>query len=85
MIFAGESNQIADRILALHASLGHSSHVLQMDVGGLAHGTLLRAIELLDTEVAPPNPRGGQPVMTTTGHRCHRLRRRRPEPFSLSA
>ena len=53
MVFAGGPNEIADRILHLHALLGHSRQILQMDVGGLPHATYLQAIELLGTEVLP--------------------------------
>lgn len=53
MVFAGGPDEIADRILHLHAALGHSRQILQMDVGGMPHATYLRAIELLGTEVLP--------------------------------
>lgn len=53
MVFAGGPNEVADRILHLHDLLGHSRHILQMDVGGMPHATYLKAIELLGTEVAP--------------------------------
>jgi hypothetical protein len=53
MIFAGGANEVADRILALHAGLGHRRPILQMDVGGMPHATFLQAVELLGTEVLP--------------------------------
>jgi alkanesulfonate monooxygenase SsuD/methylene tetrahydromethanopterin reductase-like flavin-dependent oxidoreductase (luciferase family) len=53
MVFAGGPNEIADRILSLHQLLGHSRHILQMDVGGISHATFLKSIELLGTEVMP--------------------------------
>jgi alkanesulfonate monooxygenase SsuD/methylene tetrahydromethanopterin reductase-like flavin-dependent oxidoreductase (luciferase family) len=53
MIFAGGANEIADRILALHAGLGHRRQILQMDVGAMPHATFLQAVELLGTEVLP--------------------------------
>lgn len=53
MVFAGGANEVADRILDLHAQLGHSRQILQMDVGGLPHATYLEAIELLGTAVLP--------------------------------
>jgi alkanesulfonate monooxygenase SsuD/methylene tetrahydromethanopterin reductase-like flavin-dependent oxidoreductase (luciferase family) len=53
MVFAGGSNEVADRILHLHRLLGHDRQILQMDVGGMAHATYLNAIELLGTEVLP--------------------------------
>jgi alkanesulfonate monooxygenase SsuD/methylene tetrahydromethanopterin reductase-like flavin-dependent oxidoreductase (luciferase family) len=53
MVFAGGPNEVADRILHLHAQLGHTRQILQMDVGGMPHATFLKAIELLGTEVLP--------------------------------
>ncbi|WP_426512935.1 hypothetical protein ACPPVO_21190 [Dactylosporangium sp. McL0621] len=53
MVFAGHPDQVADRILHLHALLGHSRQILQMDVGGLPHRDFLHAIELLGTKVLP--------------------------------
>ncbi|SCF33612.1 Flavin-dependent oxidoreductase, luciferase family (includes alkanesulfonate monooxygenase SsuD and methylene tetrahydromethanopterin reductase) [Micromonospora purpureochromogenes] len=53
MVFAGGPDEIADRILHLHQLLGHSRHILQMDVGGMPHDTFLKSIELLGTEVLP--------------------------------
>jgi alkanesulfonate monooxygenase SsuD/methylene tetrahydromethanopterin reductase-like flavin-dependent oxidoreductase (luciferase family) len=53
MVFVGGPNEIADRILHLHDTLGHRRQILQMDVGGMPHATFLDAIELLGTEVLP--------------------------------
>jgi len=53
MIFAGSPNEIADRLIALHHQLGHSRHILQMDLGHITMRELLQAVELLGTEVAP--------------------------------
>jgi alkanesulfonate monooxygenase SsuD/methylene tetrahydromethanopterin reductase-like flavin-dependent oxidoreductase (luciferase family) len=53
MVFVGGPSEVADRILHLHALLGHSRQMLQMDVGGMPHRTVLRGIELLGTEVLP--------------------------------
>lgn len=53
MVFTGGPNEVAERILDLHARLGHTRQILQMDVGGMPQATYLRAIELLGTEVAP--------------------------------
>src|SRR5690606_23806504 len=47
MLFAGGSNEVADRVLHLHELLGHSRQILQMDVGGMPHATFLKGIELL--------------------------------------
>jgi alkanesulfonate monooxygenase SsuD/methylene tetrahydromethanopterin reductase-like flavin-dependent oxidoreductase (luciferase family) len=53
MVFAGGPDEIAERILRLHALLGHSRQIMQMDVGGLPHATFLKSIELLGTKVLP--------------------------------
>ncbi|WP_404477996.1 LLM class flavin-dependent oxidoreductase [Novosphingobium sp. BL-52-GroH] len=53
MVFAGGPNEVAERILELHEHLGHSRHILQMDVGGMPQGTFLESIELLGTKVLP--------------------------------
>lgn len=53
MVFAGGPNEVTDRILHLHALLGHTRQILQMDVGGMPQATFLTAIELLGTEVLP--------------------------------
>ncbi|MCU1474602.1 LLM class flavin-dependent oxidoreductase [Amnibacterium sp.] len=53
MVFAGDPSEIADRIIDLHAHLGHRRHFLQMDIGGMRHADVLRSIELLGTQVAP--------------------------------
>ena len=43
MVFAGGSNQVADRILHLHQLLGHTRQILQMDIGSMPHATFLKA------------------------------------------
>lgn len=53
MVFAGDPEQVTDRILHLHGLLGHDRQILQMDVGGMPHATFLRSIELLGTQVLP--------------------------------
>ena len=53
MVFAGSPDEIADRILDLHAQLGHCRQIIQMDVGGLPHADFLKSIELLGTRVLP--------------------------------
>ncbi|HEX7292663.1 MAG TPA: LLM class flavin-dependent oxidoreductase [Conexibacter sp.] len=52
-IFCGDPRQVADKILAQHALFGHTRFLAHMGMGGLAHDKVLRAIELLGTEVAP--------------------------------
>jgi alkanesulfonate monooxygenase SsuD/methylene tetrahydromethanopterin reductase-like flavin-dependent oxidoreductase (luciferase family) len=53
MVFAGDPEEIAERIIDLHHHLGHNRHFLQMDIGGMPHAEVLKSIELLGTEVAP--------------------------------
>ena len=52
-IFCGDPQQVADKIVAQHALFGHTRFLAHMGMGGLAHDKVLRAIELLGTEVAP--------------------------------
>jgi alkanesulfonate monooxygenase SsuD/methylene tetrahydromethanopterin reductase-like flavin-dependent oxidoreductase (luciferase family) len=53
MVFTGGPDEIADRILDLHAQLGHDRQILQSDVGGMPHADFLHSIELLGTQVLP--------------------------------
>lgn len=53
MVFAGEPDEVADRVLQLREVLGHSRQVLQMDAGGMPQATFLKSIELLGTKVLP--------------------------------
>jgi len=52
-LFVGDPQQVADKILAQHELFGHTRFLAHMGMGGLAHEQVLRAIELLGTEVAP--------------------------------
>lgn len=53
MVFAGEPDQVADRILHLHEQLGYLRQIFQMDVGGMSRADFLKSIELLGTRVLP--------------------------------
>jgi alkanesulfonate monooxygenase SsuD/methylene tetrahydromethanopterin reductase-like flavin-dependent oxidoreductase (luciferase family) len=53
MIFAGGTTEIADRLIEFHRQLGHSRHILQMDLGHITQSEWLEAIALLGAEVAP--------------------------------
>jgi hypothetical protein len=44
---------VIEKILLQHELFGHQRFLAQMSVGDLAHRDVLRAIELLGTEVAP--------------------------------
>jgi alkanesulfonate monooxygenase SsuD/methylene tetrahydromethanopterin reductase-like flavin-dependent oxidoreductase (luciferase family) len=51
--FVGSPQEVVEKILFQHAIFGHERFLLQMSVGTLPHRDVLRAIELLGTEVAP--------------------------------
>jgi alkanesulfonate monooxygenase SsuD/methylene tetrahydromethanopterin reductase-like flavin-dependent oxidoreductase (luciferase family) len=49
----GSPEQVAEKILYQHSVLGHQRYLMQVSVGTMPHRSVLRAIELLGTEVAP--------------------------------
>jgi alkanesulfonate monooxygenase SsuD/methylene tetrahydromethanopterin reductase-like flavin-dependent oxidoreductase (luciferase family) len=49
----GDPEAVAEKILHLHELFGHDRMLIQMAIGDVAHRDVLRAIELLGTEVAP--------------------------------
>ncbi|MEU9342714.1 LLM class flavin-dependent oxidoreductase [Streptomyces sp. NPDC048278] len=49
----GSPEQVVEKLLHQHEVLGHRRTMLQLAVGPLAHRDIMRAIELLGTEVAP--------------------------------
>lgn len=51
--FVGTPEQVAERIVALHADLRHDRQGFQMDLSSVPQRQSLEAIELLGTEVAP--------------------------------
>ena len=53
MVFAGGTEEVAERLVGFHRVLGHRRHILQMDLGHLSQTEWLEAIELLGTAVAP--------------------------------
>ena len=52
-LVVGDPGEVADKILFQHELFGHDRFLAQISVGNLAHAQVLRAIELLGTEVAP--------------------------------
>ena len=52
-LFVGTPEEVADKILYQHALFGHTRFVMHPSVGTLPHAGVMRAIELLGTEVAP--------------------------------
>ena len=52
-LFVGSPEEIAERIVALHAAMKHDRHFFQMDLGQLPQKDFLSSIELLGTKVKP--------------------------------
>ena len=52
-VFFGEPAEIVEKVLFQHRLFGHDRFLLQLTVGPMEHVDVLRAIELLGTEVAP--------------------------------
>jgi probable LLM family oxidoreductase len=52
-LVVGSPEEVAGKILFQHELFGHDRFLAQISVGDLAHDRVLRAIELLGTEVAP--------------------------------
>jgi alkanesulfonate monooxygenase SsuD/methylene tetrahydromethanopterin reductase-like flavin-dependent oxidoreductase (luciferase family) len=50
---AGSPEQVAEKILFEHELFGHQRYIGQMSVGAVAHGDVMRSIELFGTKVAP--------------------------------
>jgi alkanesulfonate monooxygenase SsuD/methylene tetrahydromethanopterin reductase-like flavin-dependent oxidoreductase (luciferase family) len=51
--FVGSPQQVIEKILFQHEIFGHDRFLMQLTVGTLPHGQVMRAIELYGTEVAP--------------------------------
>ncbi|TVR62879.1 MAG: LLM class flavin-dependent oxidoreductase [Gemmatimonadales bacterium] len=51
--FVGSPDEVTEKILRLHRVFRHDRMLIQLTVGPLPHGKVLRAIELLGQEVAP--------------------------------
>jgi probable LLM family oxidoreductase len=49
----GSPDQVVDKILSQHRIFGHQRTMFQLAIGSVGHADLMRAIELLGTEVAP--------------------------------
>src|SRR3954447_8664114 len=52
-LLVGSPDDVATKIVAQHEIFGHQRFLAQINVGGLPHDKVLRAIELFATEVAP--------------------------------
>ena len=51
--FVGSPQEVIEKILFQHEIFGHQRLLLQLSVGTMPHDQIMRAIELLGTEVAP--------------------------------
>lgn len=49
----GSAQEVTDKILAQQEMMGLTRYLMHLSVGTMPHGQLMRAIELLGTEVAP--------------------------------
>jgi alkanesulfonate monooxygenase SsuD/methylene tetrahydromethanopterin reductase-like flavin-dependent oxidoreductase (luciferase family) len=52
-LFVGSPAEVTDKILAAHEVFGFDRFLIQMAIGVIDHGRLMKAIELLGTRVAP--------------------------------
>jgi alkanesulfonate monooxygenase SsuD/methylene tetrahydromethanopterin reductase-like flavin-dependent oxidoreductase (luciferase family) len=52
-LLVGSPQQVVEKILYQHSIFQHDRFMAQISVGSLEHAKVLRAIELLGTEVAP--------------------------------
>jgi probable LLM family oxidoreductase len=52
-LFVGSPQQVIEKILYQHEIFGHQRFLAQISIGPVSHANVLRAIELLGTEVAP--------------------------------
>jgi probable LLM family oxidoreductase len=52
-LFVGSPQQIVEKVLYQHEVFGHDRFLIQLTVGPMPHVEVLKAIELLGTEVAP--------------------------------
>jgi probable LLM family oxidoreductase len=52
-LLIGSPDEVAEKILVEHELFGHDRFLLQLSVGTMPHASLMRAIELYGTRVAP--------------------------------
>ncbi len=52
-LFVGSPDEVAEKIVLQHSYFGHDRFLMQIGLGALPQRELMRAIELLGTEVAP--------------------------------
>ena len=52
-LFVGSPEEVVEKLLFQHEIFGHERFLIQLTVGTMPHASVMRAIELLGTEVAP--------------------------------
>jgi alkanesulfonate monooxygenase SsuD/methylene tetrahydromethanopterin reductase-like flavin-dependent oxidoreductase (luciferase family) len=52
-LLVGSPQEVVEKILRQHETLGHTRYLMQMSVGTMPHAQTLRSIELFGTKVAP--------------------------------
>lgn len=73
-LFAGDPDEIADRIIELHKSFGITRIFFQMDVGQMPQEKFLHAIELLARKVKPKVEKALKNAREKATNRHHRRR-----------
>lgn len=58
-LFVGSPQEIIDKVSYERELFGHDRFLVQIDLGGIPHADVMRAIELLGSEVAPVLRRAG--------------------------
>ena len=72
-LVVGSPQEVVEKILLQHEIFGHQRFLAQMSVGDLPHRDVMRAIELLGTEVAPVvREEVARRSSATTPHRAQR-------------
>lgn len=64
-LMVGSPQQVIDKILFQHELFGHQRFLMQMTVGTMPHGQVMRSIELFGTVVAPAVRRAVGTAATT--------------------
>ena len=56
----GDPQEVADKLMDVRRELGADRVLLHLSVGTMPHERVLRAVELLGSEVAPASPRAAR-------------------------
>ena len=63
-LLVGSPQQVIEKLLEIHETLGNSRYMAQIGLGGLPFAETARSIELLATEIMPAVNRGTGPAMS---------------------